>query len=64
MTERATHDDLIATLFDTPGREHINIKLFPGTSTEVSPQERSEAVAGAIRAVDDGEAKPIESFDE
>ena len=58
------HEKLLAALFDTPEREHINIKLFPGTSPEVSPQERGDAVASAIRAVDDGDAKPIDGFDE
>lgn len=58
------HEKLLSALFDTPDREHINIKLFPGTSPDVSPQERGDAVARAIRTVDDGDAKPIDAFDE
>ena len=56
--------DLIASLFETPGRKHVNIKFFPGTSDEIAPQELAEEVARSMHAVDSGQARRIESLDD
>ena len=60
----ADQHDLLARLFETPGRQHVNIKFFPGSSDEVAPQELADAVASAINAVDTGQATRIHSLDD
>ncbi len=60
----ADPNDLIARLFETQGRQHVNIKLFPGSSDEVAPDELAAEVACAIAAVDSGEATRIYSLDD
>ena len=53
---------LLATLFETPGREHHNIKFCRGDSEEISSDELCAEANSAITQIETGIAETRESF--
>jgi hypothetical protein len=59
MTEKQR---LIHTLFETDGRDHLNLKFFRGCSTNISPEDLSREANSAILQVELGLVKTHATF--
>jgi hypothetical protein len=53
---------LMDALFDNELKEHVNLKFFRGTGTDVSPERLCDASASAMFAVDTGMVDRREEF--
>ncbi len=53
---------LLNTLFDTEGREHLNIKFCRGSSDDISPEELCQEANSAIFQVEAGLVEPTPEF--
>lgn len=52
------------TLFGVGGMECSNIKIFPGTSREVTAEQIAEQINLSLQEIMDGKAELIEYFDD
>lgn len=55
---------LLRALFDSPGREHINIKFFRGHDIEVSEEDVCRAASKALFEIENGLTDASEMFEE
>jgi hypothetical protein len=61
VTEQAR---LMRTLFEHPGRTHIDVKFFRGTSSDVSPEDVCREANSVIFQIDSGMVEGDEAFEE
>ena len=55
-------DRLLATLFDTPNRKHIDVKFCRGRSDDISPEDLCNQACNAFVEVDLGLAETRVDF--
>ena len=55
-------DRLLRTLFESPGREHLNIKFCRGPSDDISPDDLCREANAAIFQVESGQVEPLPGF--
>lgn len=57
-------DRLLRTLFESPGREHLNIKFCRGFNDEISEEEICRAANIALFEIENGLTDASESFED
>ena len=55
-------DRLLRTLFESPGKEHLNIKFCRGPSDDISPDDLCREANAAIFQVESGQVEPEPGF--
>jgi len=51
-------------LFDPEGLRATNIKLFPGSNRDATPEQAAEAVNKSLAQIETGDFEIIERFDD
>jgi len=57
-------DRLLRALFETPGREHLNIKFFRGQKIEISEEDVCKEASKALFEIENGLTDASDGFDD